>query len=158
MISLIVAYDKNKLIGGGGKMPWDIKSELRRFRELTTGNVVIMGRKTYESIGSKPLPDRINIIVSSSLRLNDENCFSVGSIEEAIEAAKKTGKEIYISGGSTIYEKVMYIVDVMYITEIDAEFEGDVYFPEFDESLFTKEIVEHIDEDIPYTYVTYTRK
>ena len=155
MVSLIVAYDRNKLIGKGGKMPWFIDGELRRFRELTTGNVVIMGRKTIEAIG-KPLPNRVNIVISRDK--NYDGCIMARSFDEAVEKARETGLEIYITGGSTVYAPAIDIVDKMYITEIDAEYEGDTYFPDFDENDFIRTVDEVITEPVPYKYCTFTRK
>lgn len=155
MVSLIVAYDRNKLIGKEGKMPWFIDGELRRFRELTTGNVVIMGRKTIEAIG-KPLPDRVNIVISRDK--NYDGCIMARSFDEAMEKARETGLEIYITGGSTVYAPAIDIVDKMYITEIDAEYEGDTYFPDFDENDFIRTVDEEITEPVPYKYCTFTRK
>ncbi len=155
MVSLIVAYDRNKLIGKDGKMPWFIDGELRRFRELTTGNVVIMGRKTIEAIG-KPLPNRVNIVISRDK--NYDGCTMARSFEEAMEKARETGLEIYITGGSTVYAPAIDIVDKMYITEIDAEYEGDTYFPSFDENDFIRTVDEEITEPVPYKYCTFTRK
>lgn len=154
MLGLIVAYTKNRVIGKDGKIPWRIKGEQRRFRELTTGNVVIMGRRSYEEIGH-PLPNRMNIIVSGTLSIQEENCISVPSLQEAIALAGD--RDAYISGGAGIYREAMPYVDVMYITEVDTELEGDTFFPEFDETEFTKTIDEEIDGEIPYKYVTYTR-
>lgn len=155
MIALVVAYSNNRVIGKDGTMPWNLEGELRRYRELTTGKVVIMGRRTYESIG-KPLPNRLNIIVSTTQTYEGENCMTARSLPEAIELAGD--QDIYISGGSRIYEESLPLVEKMYITEVDCEIEGDTFFPEFDESLFEKEINEHHEGEIPYTYVTYTRK
>ena len=155
MVSLIVAYDRNKLIGKDGKMPWFIDGELRRFRELTTGNVVIMGRKTIEAIG-KPLPNRVNIVISRDK--NYDGCIMARSFDEAVEKARETGLEIYITGGSTVYAPAIDIVDKMYITEIDAEYEGDTYFPDFDENDFIRTVDEEITEPVPYKYCTFTRK
>lgn len=157
MISLIVAYAKNRAIGLNGGMPWHIPGELRRFRELTTGNVVIMGRRTYESLG-KPLPNRINIVLSSREDFSVPGCLCARNLEEAIEMAKDTGKDIYIGGGAVVYGQAIDLVDKMYISEIDAEFNADTFFPAFDENLFIKEIDSFHDGEIPYTYVTYTRK
>ena len=155
MVSLIVAYDRNKLIGKDGKMPWFIDGELRRFRELTTGNVVIMGRKTIEAIG-KPLPNRVNIVISRDK--NYDGCIMARSFDEAMEKARETGLEIYITGGSTVYAPAIDIVDKMYITEIDAEYEGDTYFPDFDENDFIRTVDEEITDPVPYKYCTFTRK
>ncbi|MBQ7480486.1 MAG: dihydrofolate reductase [Lachnospiraceae bacterium] len=156
MISLIVAYAKNHVIGNKGCIPWRIKGEQKRFKELTTGNVVIMGRRSYEEIGH-PLPNRMNIIVSNTRKFEAENCMTAGSLKEAIEMAGD--REIFISGGARLYEESLPYVEKMYVTEIDCEIEGDTYFPDFDQSQYDKEIVERHDEgDIPYTYVTYTKK
>ncbi len=156
MIGLIVAYSKNRVIGNKGQIPWRIKGEQKRFRELTTGNVVIMGRRSYEEIG-RPLPNRYTIVVSNTQKFEAENCTTVGSLEEAIRIADKS-KNIYISGGAGLYKEAIDIVDVMYITEIDAVIEGDTYFPEFEAEDFEREVDCHIDGEIPYDYVTYTRK
>lgn len=155
MIGLIVAYTNNRVIGNNGCIPWRIKGEQRRFRELTTGNVVIMGRRSYEEIG-RPLPNRTTIVVSNTKNFDAENCMTAKSLEEAIKLAGD--RDMYISGGARLYEEALPLVEKMYITEIDAEIEGDTYFPEFDETLFEKEIDEYVDGEIPYTYVTYTRK
>ncbi len=155
MIALIVAYAKNKVIGNEGRIPWRIKGEQRRFRELTTGNVVVMGRRSYEEIG-KPLPNRMNIVVSTTKEFTGEDLVTVKSLDEAIRAAGD--RDVYISGGARLYEEALSIVEKMYITEVEAEIEGDTYFPVFDESAFEKEINERVDGEIPYTYVTYTRK
>lgn len=156
MIGLIVAYSKNRVIGNKGQIPWRIKGEQKRFRELTTGNVVIMGRRSYEEIG-RPLPNRYTIVVSNTQKFEAENCTTVGSLEEAIRIADKT-KNIYISGGAGLYKEAIDLVDVMYITEIDAVIEGDTYFPEFNVDEFDREVECHVDGEIPYDYVTYTRK
>lgn len=159
MIALIVAYTKNRVIGRDGQIPWRIKGEQRRFKELTTGNVVIMGRRSYEEIGH-PLPNRYNIIVSNTQSFEAENCTTVGSLREAIQVAGD--RDIYISGGAGLYREAIDLVDKMYITEIDAEIEGDTYFPKFDPTQFTREVEEHVIVDLPdipsYDYVTYTRK
>ena len=159
MIGLIVAYTKNRVIGNKGQIPWRIKGEQRRFRELTTGNVVIMGRKSYEEIG-RPLPNRFNIIVSRTGDFKAENMITVPSLAEAIEYAKKNrpDENIYLSGGAGIYKEGISLAEKLFITEVDATIEGDTFFPEFDESLYEKTIDEHVDGEIPYTYVTYTKK
>lgn len=154
MVGLIVAYAKNRVIGNKGQIPWRIKGEQKRFKELTTGNVVIMGRRTYEEIG-RPLPNRDTIVVSKTANYQFENCITVGSLKEALEAAGK--RTVYISGGAGLYKEAIPFVDKMYITEIDAEIEGDTYFPEFDPSLFQREVEESFDGELPYQYVTYTK-
>lgn len=156
MVGLIVAYSKNRAIGKDGQIPWRIKGEQKRFRELTTGNVVIMGRRSYEEIG-RPLPNRYTIVVSNTKKFEAENCTTVGSLKEALEIADKN-KNVYISGGAGLYREAIDIVDKMFITEIDAEIEGDTFFPEFEEKDFLREVECYVEGEIPYTYVTYTRK
>jgi len=155
MIALIVAYAKNRVIGNKGCIPWKIKGEQKRFKELTTGNVVIMGRRSYEEIG-RPLPNRTTIVISGTKNFDGENCMTARSVAEAIQMAGD--RDIYISGGARVYEEALPFVEKMYITEIDLEVEGDTYFPKFNEDEFVKEIDEEFDGEIPYTYVTYTRK
>lgn len=159
MIALIVAYTRNRVIGNKGQIPWRIKGEQRRFRELTTGNVVIMGRKSYEEIGH-PLPNRFTVVVSNTASFEAENCTTASSLQQAIEKAKslRPGENIYISGGAGLYGEAIGLVEKMYITEVDAEIEGDTYFPAFDAALFTKTVDERVEGEIPYTYVTYTKK
>ena len=155
MIALIVAFANNQVIGNKGCIPWKIKGEQKRFKELTTGNVVIMGRRSYEEIG-RPLPNRRTIVVSGTKNFDAENCYTAKSLEEAIKLAGD--KNIYISGGARLYEEALPLVEKMYITEIDCNIEGDTYFPKFDKTMFEKEINERFEGEIPYTYVTYTRK
>ncbi len=155
MLALIAAYTKNRVIGKDGKIPWKIKGEQQRFKELTTGNVVIMGRRSYEEIG-RPLPNRTTIVVSNTKNFDAENCFTAKTLSEAVKLAGD--RDIYISVGAGIYREALPLVEKMYITEIDQEMEGDTYFPEFQEKQFVKEVNQRFDGEIPYTYVTYTRK
>lgn len=160
MIALIVAYAKNRVIGNKGEIPWKIKGEQKRFKEFTTGNVVVMGRRSYEEIG-RPLPNRYTIVVSNTKKYESENCTTASSLKEAIDIAEEkfgNEKDIYISGGAGLYNEAIPFVDKMYITELDAVIEGDTYFPEFDAGLFERFEDEYVDGEIPYTYVTYVRK
>ncbi len=159
MIALIVAFSKNRVIGKNGKIPWNISGEKKRFKELTMGNVVIMGRRTYEEIGF-PLPNRETIVVSSTKNFDREHCVTVRSLEEALETARKnwSEKDIFLSGGERIYKEMLPIVEKMYITKIERTIDGDAYFPVFDESQFQEEVIEHVNGEIPYTYYTYTKK
>lgn len=155
MIALIVAHSKNNVIGNKGRIPWNIKGELRRYKELTTGNVVIMGRRSYEEIG-KPLPNRTNIVLSTTKTYEGENLITARSLKEALDIAGD--RDVYISGGEKIFEEAIHIVDKMYITLVDKVIEGDTYFPDFNKEDFIKQIDEHFHGEIPYTYMTYTRK
>lgn len=141
MIALIVAYAKNQVIGDKGCIPWKIKGEQKRFKDLTTGNVVIMGRRSYEEIG-KPLPNRTTIIVSSTKTFCGANCLTAKSLDEAIQMAGD--KDIYISGGARLYEEALPLVEKMYVTEIVAEIDSDTYFPSFSKDLFSREIIDFL--------------
>lgn len=155
MLSLIVAYSQNRVIGNMGIIPWKIKGEQKRFKELTIGNVVVMGRKSFEEIG-KPLPNRTTIVVSRTKMYEAENCITVSSLQEAIEAAGES--DIYISGGAGLYEEVLPLVDKMYITLVEKKIQGDTFFPEFKEEDFIKTFEERYEGEIPYSYLTYERK
>jgi dihydrofolate reductase len=154
MIALIVAIAKNGVIGACGRIPWKIPGEQKRFRELTTGNTVIMGRHTYEEIGH-PLPNRDTVVVSRFSHFEGERCRTASSLSEALGMSQT--EDVFICGGAALYAEAIPLVDVMYITEIHAEFDGDVLFPAFDASLFEKTEEASIDGEIPYTYVTYKK-
>ena len=124
MTAIIAAYTKNaRVIGKNGKIPWNIPDDLKRFKRLTTGNAVIMGRKTFESIG-KPLADRLNIVISRTKTFTGENCITVNSLERALEEAKERGfSTVFICGGETIYAEALPYCTTLYLTEIDADYE-----------------------------------
>ena len=154
MIAIIVAYAKNRVIGYKGRIPWNIEGEKRRFKELTTNNVVVMGRKTFEEIGH-PLPNRFTYVVSSTKNFDTDNCKTVKSLDEALKLA--SGKDIYIAGGQRLYEEAIKLADYLYITEIDQDFVGDTYFPSFDETKYHRKIELEVEADINYRYVTYKK-
>ena len=156
MIGLIVARSKNNVIGKNGKIPWKISGEQKQFKELTTGNVVIMGRKSFEEIGH-PLPNRKNIVVSNAKTFSGEDLVTVTSLQQALDISE--GRDIYIAGGYRLFEEALPIVDVMYITEIDTVIEdGDVFFPEFCTNDFDITMGETAGGEIKYTRTVYTRK
>lgn len=156
MIGLIVARSKNNVIGKNGKIPWKIKGEQKQFKELTTGNVVIMGRNSYDEIGH-PLPNRETIVISNTKKYIGENLNTASSVKEAIEFAK--GKDVYIAGGYGVYKEAIPLVDVMYITEININVEqGDVFFPEFDDNNFNISIVETSENNELFIRKIYRRK
>ena len=156
MIGLIVARSKNNVIGKNGQIPWRIKGEQKQFKELTTGNVVVMGRKSYEEIGH-PLPNRLNIIVSRTAKFEGENLMTASSVKEAIALAGDA--KVYISGGYGLYKEVLPFVDKMYITEVDTTIEdGDVFFPEFDADEFDVKTGETGGDEIKFTRTIYTRR
>lgn len=169
MVGLIVARSKNNVIGKNGQIPWRIKGEQKQFKELTTGNIVVMGRKSYEEIG-RPLPNRLNVIVSRTKKFEGENLITVSSVQEAIGIAKdekllgqyevlKGGeRNLYIAGGYGLYKEAIAFVEKMYVTEVDIVIEdGDTFFPEFDSNEFDLEIGETGGEEIKFTRTVYTR-
>jgi len=155
MASLIVAISKNNVIGNNGIMPWKIKGEQKRFKELTTGKTIIVGRKSFQEIG-KPLPNRKTIIISTTENIVTDNCTTVKSLLEAFNLAKDE-EEIFIAGGGQVYKEALPYADKIYITIIDKIVEGNVYFPEINKEDFIKTYEERIDGEIPYTYYTYER-
>ena len=150
-ITIIVAYSNNLLIGKDNSIPWHISNDLKRFKKLTTGNVIIMGRKTFESLGSKPLPNRRNIVISS--KLNTSN--SVKVYKNLIEALNDHKNEkIFLIGGYSIYKEGLNFASNLEITEIDISLDGDTYFPNIDwnEWKITK-IEENFDKKLDATYL-----
>ena len=134
MINLIVAVSENDAIGKDNKLLFHLKDDMKNFKRLTTGNVVVMGRKTYESIG-KPLPDRINVIISRRVHENSENVKWVTSLEDAINTSKDNGVDIYIIGGGSIYREALEkdIVDRIYLTRVKKKVDdADTFFPKLD--------------------------
>lgn len=160
MINVIVAKASNNVIGAKNDLIWHLPNDLKHFKNLTSGHPIIMGRKTFESLG-RPLPNRTNIVVTRDKDWQAENIEKEFSLEKAIESAKKINEDIYIIGGGNIYKQAMEFADVLYITEVHHEFEGDTYFPEIDEEIWEEVARENFmkDEKHPYaySYVTYKR-
>lgn len=158
MVSIIVAVSENGVIGVDNKLPWYIPEDLKRFKKLTKGNTVIMGRKTYESIG-KPLPDRINIVVSRNKDLNIPGCLVVHSMAQAIKKANKD-KDVFIIGGGEIYNSGIVHAKRIYLTKVHQEVEGDTKFPEISEWEEYKDMawgwseIER-EEKEGFSYITY---
>jgi dihydrofolate reductase len=152
-ISLIVAMAKNRVIGDRGVMPWHLSADLKKFRKITTGFPVIMGRKTYQSIG-RPLPNRTNIIISRDTDYSAEGCLVFNDLNEALSHACELANEVFIIGGSTLYEALLPVADSLYITQIHQEFAGDTWFPVFDKHDWTEVSHEDIDDDasVPFSY------
>lgn len=124
---IISAVAKNNVIGRNNSIPWHIPEDFKLFKDFTSGNTVIYGRKTFESLGSKPLPNRHNIVVTKT-KIEGMECYP--SLKEAVEAGKKYGKDIFFCGGSRIYKEAMEFADMLYISHVHAEYQGDTYFPE----------------------------
>lgn len=140
-ISIIAAKSKNNVIGSNNQLPWRLPSDLKNFKTLTENNIVVMGRKTYESIG-KPLPNRYNVIISSQNNLNlPTEVLVLNSPTEALKATKSMAikqniKNIYVIGGAGIYQQFINEVDKIILTTIDKECEGDTFFPYFKKQLW----------------------
>ena len=153
MIAIIAAMTKQRVIGKDNQLPWHISEDLQNFKRLTVGNTVIMGRKTFASIG-KPLPHRKNIVISGSLKAiaGVEVC---ASVQAGIEKAKSYGKDIFIIGGARIYEQTIPLADRMYISYVKKEYEGDTFFPKFDEREW---VIERREDQAEFELVVYQRK
>ena len=161
MLSLLVAYTKNKrVIGAQGKIPWKLSSERNRFKEICRNKYVIMGRKSFEEIG-KPLSYCRLVVISStwiasSPAPRNDDIIIKTSLEEAIDFCKAQGQEeILVAGGGTIYEQALPYADKIYATEIDADFDGDTFFPALDDSWHGTVEETHQEDGINYTYWTY---
>ncbi|WP_455031901.1 dihydrofolate reductase [Oribacterium sp.] len=156
MISIIVAVAKDGAIGKGGKMPWRIPGEQQQFKELTTGHVVIMGRRSYEEIGH-PLPNRKNIVVSKTKVFSGENLITAKSLEEALSLAGE--EEIFIAGGAALFQKALPLADRIYITYVDLEVtDADRFFPDFPEEEYHREVIEKVGGETSYLRVLFTKK
>ena len=136
ILSMIVAHAHNRVIGKDNDMPWHLPADLAYFKKTTLGKPVIMGRKTYESIG-RPLPGRLNIVISRDPSYVAEGTTSVTSVDEALKAAGEV-EEIMVIGGGAIYAHCLPKADRLYITHIDADIDGDTQFPEYDLSEWDK--------------------
>jgi len=160
IISLIAAMDRNRLIGNNNQLPWHLPADFAHFKSVTMGKPIIMGRKTYESIG-KPLPGRINIVLSRNPDLQIEGVICVSSFEDAV-AAVHDADEVMVIGGSSIYEMLLPKANRMYLTYVDAEFEGDAWFPDFDSAQWQQKdsVVHQADDKNLYNcrFVTLERK
>ena len=164
ILSVVLAMSENRAIGIGGKLPWDLPEDLARFKQITLGHPIIMGRKTYESMG-RPLPKRTNIVITrnpEAFRKNSkppESVIVVESVEKALTPYRLTDEEVFIIGGGDIVKASLHLVDKMSLTHIHKKFDGDAFFPEFDKSLFREVWREdHTDGPLPFSYVNYERK
>jgi len=144
-ISLVVAISRNLVIGRDNKLPWRLPADLAFFKRVTMGHPMIMGRRTFESIG-KPLPGRLNIVVTHQAAFEAQGCVVVHSMGEAYAAAGNA-EEVCVIGGSAIFAEALPIADRIYLTEVDADVEGDTFFPEFDRSLWVETELERHEVD-----------
>ena len=160
MISLIVAYAHNNVIGNNGRIPWDLPDDREHFKKLTLGSVVIMGRRTFEEIYKKfgaGLPGRETIVISKTQNFQGENYRTVISLQAALELAQShfPEKEIFICGGESVYREAITqkLAQTLYLTEIDADIPGDAYFPDFDKNDYLIEEKIAISTPIPHIFI-----
>ncbi len=159
MISIIVAKGKNNIIGAGNQMPWHLPADLKKFKELTMGHHIIMGRKTFESIG-KALQCRTSVVITRNSDFIANDCIVTDSLEKALKYAEGDNN-IFVIGGGEIFKQAMNLCDRIYCTEINADFDGDVLFPEISSSQWKKvsEEVHPADEKnkFSFRFVVYQR-
>ncbi len=156
-ISIIAAIDEKRGIGKDNKLPWHISADLQRFKELTTGHTIIMGRKTFESIG-RPLPDRKNIILTHDLSYNSLGCQISTSLKEAIGMAEAAGEtEVFIIGGGEVFSQAIIFADQIYLTIVKGDFRADTFFPDYSE--FSRKIVDQdlTEGDYKFKFLTLAR-
>ncbi len=157
-LSLIVCMAKNRVIGRGSEIPWDVPGEQKIFRRATSGHTVIMGRKTYESIG-RALPRRTNIVVTRQSNYDAPGCTVVSDISSALDAVPDEEDEVFIIGGGQLYAETVDRADRIYLSILSTEIDGDITFPEFDEDDFLSLSTEAFaDALIPYTYTILERR
>ena len=160
MVSIIVAIARNGIIGDKNALLWHIKEDMRFFRTTTSGHAVIMGRKTFESLGSRPLPKRTNIVVTRGDRHFD-GALTAHSLEEAVTMAAGD-EEIFIIGGAQIYAEALRLADRLYITHVERDYEGDTSFPAIDyaqwELVATERHERGEEYEYPFEFRTYNRR
>jgi len=158
-ISLIAAFAEDNVIGKDGKIPWTLKEDLKHFRNKTEGCSVVMGRKTYESIGG-PLPNRLNIVMTRNPK-KLEGVKEVTNKEEALEIASSYSDEVFVIGGEKIYEEFLPMATKMYLTKIDIKVKGDSFFPKWslnDWKELSRNDKKDLDQNIKYCFLEYKRK
>lgn len=161
MIALVVAHAHDYVIGKNNTMPWHLPNDLQHFKRVTLGHPIVMGRKTFESIG-RALPGRLNIVISRNASYEvPEGVVLVDSLEAGIARAQRVSDTVMIIGGAQIYKEALPLANRLYVTKIDASFEGDAHFPTYDEADY--DVIEQSetfqnDEGVEYTSYTYERK
>jgi dihydrofolate reductase len=155
-IILLAAMAENRVIGKNGAIPWHIPEEVAFFKRTTMGHTLVMGRKTYDSIGH-PLPGRTNIVITTQQNLVIEGCTMASSLQEAIDIARPLNKKIFIIGGGEIFKQSMILADSIYLSVIHRPVAGDVLFPPFSNTEFIKQSSEYVEASEPYTIEIYKR-
>ena len=159
-LELIAAVAKNGVIGKGGQLPWHLPDDLKRFKQLTLGHPILMGRRTYESIG-RPLPGRQNIVISQSLTSAPAGTDLARSLDEAIDLTATHVGPAFVIGGAILYAAALPRVQTLHLTEVDAEIKGDAHLPPIDKSQWqlVEEVAHPVDEKhaLPFRFCTYHR-
>ena len=155
-ISLIAAMARNRVIGRQGNIPWRIPGEQKIFKRFTLGKALILGRKTSESIG-RPLPGRTNIVVTHRQGFAVPGVFVTRSIEDSLRLAAELNQDAVIGGGAELYSQTIGLVNLIYLTTVQADFDGDVFFPELPLDQFDLVSEEQVDASIPYTFSIFRR-
>jgi dihydrofolate reductase len=159
-LSIIVAASQNNVIGKDNQLIWRLSADLKRFKALTTGHHIIMGRKTFDSIG-KPLPNRTSIIITRQADYKAEGCIVVNSLDEALEKVP-ADQEAFIIGCGTIYSEAIDKADKLYLTRVQNKFDGDTFFPKLDfklwESVKREDHMPDAKNEFAYSFIDYTRK
>jgi dihydrofolate reductase len=160
-VSIIAAIARGGVIGRGGDLPWHLPADLRRFRKLTTGHHILMGRKTFQSLG-RPLPERANVVISGQADYDPPGVLVARGLDEALARARAAGEtEAFVIGGAEIFRLALPLADRLYLTQIDAEIAGDTYFPDYEASKWRLvEQSEHAADEknpFPMTFLRYER-
>ena len=154
IVSIIVAMDRRGGIGKDNRLPWRLSADLKRFKELTMGHHIVVGRRTFESIG-KPLPGRQTIVVTRNETYQAEGCSTARSVDDALDLARARGEtEVFICGGAEVYREAMPRANRMYVTDVHAEVEADTTFPEFDRSKWVERESSDREADETNQYAT----
>ncbi len=160
MIEGIVAMGENRVIGVNNELPWHLSEDLKHFKRITMGKAILMGRKTYESIGH-PLPGRVNIVLTSDPAFVAPSCMVVNSIDEAIKMGESMGSLVVI-GGQTIYEQMIDNIDILHVTQVHVSIEGDAFFPEISQSEWHEALLKRFEKndknEYNFSFKTYTKK
>jgi dihydrofolate reductase len=160
-ISLIVAMASNRAIGLNNQMPWHLSADLKRFKKITMGSPILMGRKTFESIG-RPLPGRMNLVLTRNPAYAPEGCVVVHDLETAIWTGCRAHREVFVIGGADLYEALLPRAETIYLTEISKAFPGDTFFPELALSEWVEvereEVEDDMDAGFSYSFLRLDRK
>ena len=160
MLNILVAADENNGIGKNNQLLWHLPADLKNFKQLSMGHAVVMGRKTYDSIG-KPLPNRRNIVITRQADLNIHGCQVVHSLQQALDACKNDGT-VFIIGGAEIYHQAILFCNTIFLTRVHHQFEADTFFPEIDpaiwEEIEKKDYPADAKHKVPYSFLVYKKK